>query len=465
MNEPRLSDSAGPAGSPGTAGSLHEPDDKVPTTSPAAQENSSAAGHTDPKPGRPRVVIVGAGFGGLEAARSLSKHDVDITLIDRRNFHLFQPLLYQVATAALSPGDIAWPIRSIFRRQKNVTVLLAEIIRIDLAARTVTDGTVSIPYDFLILATGATDSYFGHDEWADYAPGLKSIDDATSLRQRLLLAFEHAELTADPAEQRRRLTTVVIGGGPTGVEMAGAVAELSHRTLAAEFRRIDPTTARIVLIEAGPRLLAAFPEALSEVARRSLEAMRVEVRTGTAVTGCDDSGVTMADGERIDAATIIWAAGVTASPAAKWLGADHDRAGRVQVEPDLSVAGHPEIFVIGDTAAVRDASGRSVPGVAPAAKQMGRYVGQVIAARLSGHTAAAAFSYHDSGELATIGRKSAVVSLGRLRLTGLIGWIFWCLAHIWFLIGFRSRIVVGFNWVWNYLTFQRGVRLISDRRK
>jgi NADH dehydrogenase len=455
MNELHLS------GSPKVGDNLQDADKVQPT---AMAKEGSSSGDANPEPRRPRVVVVGAGFGGLEAARSLRNARVDITLIDRRNFHLFQPLLYQVATAALSPGDIAWPIRSIFRRQKNVTVLMAEVSLVDLVGRTVTDGTVAIPYDFLILATGAADSYFGHDEWAAHAPGLKSIDDATSLRQRLLLAFERAELTTDPLEQRRQLTTVIIGGGPTGVEMAGAVAELAHRTLAAEFRRIDPTTARIVLIEAGPRLLAAFPEKLSAVARRSLEAMRVEVQTATAVTGCDKRGVTTGNGERVDAGTIIWAAGVTASPAATWLGAAHDRAGRVQVEPDLSVTGHKEIFVIGDTAAVSDATGHPVPGVAPAAKQMGRYVGHLIATRLNGDVATAGFTYHDSGALATIGRKSAVVSFGKLRLTGFVGWVFWCLAHIWFLIGFRSRTVVAFNWIWNYMTYQRGVRLISDRR-
>jgi NADH dehydrogenase len=413
---------------------------------------------------RPRVVIVGAGFAGVEAARALQKAPVDIALIDRRNFHLFQPLLYQVATAALSPGDIAWPIRSVFRQQKNVTVLMTEISGVNLAKRAITDGTVVIPFDFLILATGAMHSYFGDDEWARFAPGLKGIDDATSLRQRLLSAFERAELTADVKEQSRQLTIVVVGGGPTGVEMAGAVAELTHRALAGEFRKIDPTTARIVLIEAGPRLLAAFPTNLSEVTRRSLEAMCVEVRTATLVTSCDQNGVTLGHGERIEAATIVWAAGVTASPAALWIGTAHDRAGRAQVSPDLSAAGHPDIFIIGDTAVVTDGTGRSVPGVAPAAKQMGRYVGKLIAARLAGRATPRPFTYHNSGDLATIGRKSAVVSLGRVRLTGFLGWLFWCLVHIWFLIGFRSRTVVAFNWVWSYLTFQRGARLISDRR-
>ena len=425
----------------------------------------SATRTPDSSPARPRVVIVGAGFGGVEAARALKHADADVTLIDRRNFHLFQPLLYQVATAALSPGDIAWPIRSVFRRQQNVTVLMADIIRVDVARKLVTDGTVSIPYDFLVLATGAMHSYFGHEEWEPFAPGLKAISDALLLRERLLLAFERAELAAKAKEQARQVTAIIVGGGATGVEMAGAVAELAHHTLSAEFRGIDPAAARIVLIEAGPRLLPAFPEGLSEVTRRSLEAMRVEVRTGAMVTACDRNGVTLADGERIDAAAIVWAAGVTASPAAVWVGAEHDRAGRAQVGADLSVAGHPEIFIVGDTAAVKNADSRPVPGIAPAAKQMGRYVGRLIAARIAGRAQDKPFVYQHSGDLATIGRKSAVVSLGRMRLTGFPGWVFWCLAHIWFLIGFRSRIVVSINWLWSYLTYQRGARLISDRER
>jgi len=414
---------------------------------------------------RPRVVIVGAGFGGLEAARALANVDVDITLIDRRNFHLFQPLLYQVATAALSPGDIAWPIRSVFRRFQNITILMASVTGIDVKTASVTDGTATIPFDFLVLATGANHSYFGHEEWARFAPGLKTIDDATSLRQRLLSAFERAELAADAKEALPSLTTVVIGGGPTGVEMAGAVAELAHRTLKSEFRWIDPARARIVLVEAGPRLLPTFPEKLSENARYSLESMRVEVRTGISVTACDENGVVLANGERMEAGTVVWAAGVTASPAADWLRVAHDRAGRVEVNADLSVPGHPNIFVIGDTAAVADRHGRPVPGIAPAAKQMGHYVGCVIAARVTGRETAKPFVYHHYGDLATIGRKSAVVSLHNLQLTGFVGWLFWCVAHIWFLIGFRSRIVVSFNWLWSYLTAQRGARLISDRQK
>ena len=413
---------------------------------------------------RPRVLIIGSGFGGVETARALRRAPVDVTLIDRRNFHLFQPLLYQVATAALSPGDIAWPIRSVFRQQPNVRVFMAEVSGVDVDARTVTDGRATLPYDYLVLATGATHSYFGHDKWAAYAPGLKSLDDAATLRERLLVAFERSELSNDPAEQRRQMTTVIVGGGPTGVEMAGAVAELTHKTFDGEFRKIDPAGARIVLVEAGPRLLAAFPERLSEVTRRSLEAMQVEVRTGTVVTACDERGVVVGDGERIEAATVAWAAGVAASPAAAWVGAPRDRAGRVQVQADLSLPGHPEIFAIGDTATINRADGRPVPGVAPAAKQMGRYVGSVIASRVADRAPPPPFRYRHTGDLATIGRKSAVVSFGALRLSGFLGWLFWSMIHVWFLIGFRSRLVVSINWLWSYVTFQRGARLIPDRR-
>jgi NADH dehydrogenase len=411
---------------------------------------------------RPRIVIVGAGFGGLEAARSLAKLAADVVIVDRRNFHLFQPLLYQVATAALSPGDIAWPVRTIVRRQRNVTVLMTEVTAVDVAAKTVTDGKIVIPFDYLILATGASHSYFGHDDWAKHAPSLKTIDDALALRERLLLAFERAELTEDDAERRRFMSTIVVGGGATGVEMAGAIAELDHRTLLGEFRRIDPNQARVVLIEAGPRLLPAFPENISAIARRSLESMRVEVRIGQSVTDCNERGVTLAGGEHIDAATIIWAAGVTASPAGAWLGAQRDRAGRVEVTADLSVQNMPDIFVIGDTASIHD-SQRQVPGVAPAAKQMGKYVAKVITARLRGGPAPAPFRYQNPGDLATVGRKSAVVSIGRLQISGFLGWLFWCVAHVWFLIGFRSRVVVTFSWLWSYFTSQRGARLIPER--
>jgi NADH dehydrogenase len=408
-------------------------------------------------------VIIGAGFGGLETARALAKSEVDITLIDRRNFHLFQPLLYQVATAALSPGDIAWPTRSIFRDFKNVHVLMADISGVDTVTRTVTDGTAVIPYDFLVVATGAAHSYFGHDQWAQFAPALKTIDDALKIRERLLLAFERAELSTDPEGRRSCMTTVIVGGGATGVEMAGAIAELAHRTLRGEFRQITPEETRLVLIEAGPRILPTFPEHMSEIARRSLRSMGVEVRTGASVTDCNAHGVALSDGDHIDAATVIWAAGVAASPAAAWLDAARDRAGRVEVTANLSVKGFPEIFVIGDTATVLSKSGRPVPGVAPAAKQMGQYVGKLLAAKIIGKEIAAPFVYRNLGDLAAVGRKSALVSLGRFELSGFLGWLFWCVAHIWFLIGFRSRVVVTFSWIWSYVTSKRSARLISDR--
>jgi NADH dehydrogenase len=410
-----------------------------------------------------RVVIIGAGFGGLEAARALARAPAEITLVDRHNHHLFQPLLYQVATAALSPGDIAWPVRTIFRRQRNVRVMMAEVTGIDTAAREVSAGPeLRIPYDALVVATGATHSYFGRDEWAPIAPGLKTIEDATDIRRRLLLAFERAELTEDAAERRRLLTFAVIGGGPTGVELAGAMAELARHAMPREFRRIDPAMARIVLIEAGPRLLASFPEELGAKAQQSLERMGVQVLTGTRVTGCGPAGVECGE-ERIAASTIVWAAGVVASPVGAWIGAERDRAGRIRSGEDLSVPGHPEIFAIGDTAAVTDGKGKAVPGNAPAAKQMGQYVGRLLAARSAGQAAPGPFRYRHHGDLATIGRRSAVVELGRIRLTGLVGWWFWGIAHVWYLIGFRSRVVVSFEWLWSYLTFQRGARLITGR--
>jgi NADH dehydrogenase len=409
---------------------------------------------------RPQVVIAGAGFGGLEASRALAKVEVDVTLIDAYNHHCFQPLLYEVATAALSPADIAWPIRAIVREQKNVRVIMARVTAIDTVERSVRTNEIDLPYDYLVLATGATHSYFGHDDWAPFAPGLKHIADATEIRRRFLLAFERAEVVEDEAERARLLTFVIIGGGATGVEMAGAIAEVAQQTLQHDFRRIDPRTSRIVLIEAGPRLLPAFPQALSNYAKRSLECMGVEVALHRQVTGCDAQGVAL-DGGRIEAATVIWAAGVVASPAAEWIGAEHDRAGRIKVNPDLSVPGRPEVFAIGDTATVAESDGRLVPGIAPAAKQMGRYVGGVIAARLNGRPAPAPFVYHHVGDLATIGRKSAVVKLGFLQLTGFPGWLFWSAIHIYFLIGMRRRFIVALNWLWRYMTFQRGARLIG----
>ena len=413
---------------------------------------------TDPA-ARPRVVIVGAGFGGLAAAKALARTPVEVIVVDRRNYHLFQPLLYQVATAALSPADIAWPIRSILSRQANTAVQMGRVTGVDLQDREVRLEDRRLAYDYLVLATGARHSYFGHDEWEDAAPGLKKIADATRIRERVLLAFERAEIAADAAERRRLLTFVVIGGGPTGVEMAGAVAELARHALMADFRAIDPGDTRVILVEAGPRLLTSFPETLSEKARLQLERLGVQVWLKAPVSACDERGV-VANGQRIEARTVVWAAGVVASPAAKWLGGAADRAGRVPVEPDLSVPGHADVFVIGDTAAVTQ-DGVPVPGVAPAAKQMGTYVGHVIEARVRGRPLPGPFRYRDHGNLATIGRAAAVADFGRFRLSGFPAWMVWAVAHVWFLIGWRNRLVVALNWLWNYVTFERGARLIA----
>jgi len=407
---------------------------------------------------RPRVVIIGAGFGGLSAAKQLARAPFDVTIVDRHNYHLFQPLLYQVATAGLSPGDIASPIRGILHRQSNANVILAMVSGVDLSCKEVIAEGRRIPYDYLIVATGAEHAYFGHD-WSTYAPGLKTIDDAIYLRRRILLAFERAENEPAPDERRRHLNFVVVGGGPTGVEMAGAIAELAKRALAADFRSIDPRCARIILIEAGPRLLAPFDPSLSEAARRSLEQLGVEVRLGVGVTDCDCSGVSLGQ-ERLQTRTIIWAAGVKASPAAEWLNAECDRAGRVKVQGDLSVPGHPNIFVIGDAAATSGPDGKPLPGVAPVAKQQGWYAANLLMARAEGKTLPA-FRYRDLGSMATIGRKRAVVQVGAFKVSGLPAWLLWSLAHIYFLIGFRNRLAVTMNWCWNYVTFQRGTRLIT----
>jgi len=413
--------------------------------------------------GHPRVVIIGAGFGGLEAAKALKRAAAEVTVIDRQNHHCFQPLLYQVATAALSPADIAWPIRHILRPQRNATVLMEDVRAIDTDKKCLRTQFGVVPYDYLVIATGAMHSYFGHDDWSEYAPGLKRIEDATRVRRSILIAFERAEVIQNQDEQRRLLTFVIVGGGATGVEMAGAIADVARQTLAADFRRIDPRSARIVLIEAGPRLLPAFPQGLSDYARDTLTRVGVDVKTDTLVTKCDARGVDVKDG-RIDAGTVIWAAGVTASPAARWLNVEADHAGRVKVRPDLSVPDHPDIFVVGDTAAISDAKGHPVPGIAPAAKQMGKYVGKLISARIAGRGPVKAFHYIHLGELATIGRRAAVVKFGRLELRGFVGWVFWSLAHIYFLIGLRNRFVVAFNWFWDYITFQRGARLITGVR-
>jgi NADH dehydrogenase len=411
-----------------------------------------------PRAPRPRVVIIGAGFGGLSAAKRLAKAPFEVTLVDRHNYHLFQPLLYQVATAGLSPGDIASPIRGILRGQRNVNVLLAKVSGIDVVGKEVLAEGRRIPYDILIVATGAEHGYFGHD-WTSYAPGLKTIDDATYLRRRILLAFERAESVTDPDERRRLLNFVVIGGGPTGVEIAGAIAELAKRALASDFRAIDPRCARIILIEAAPRLLTPLDPSLSEAARRSLEHLGVEVRLSTSVTDCDCSSVSVGD-ERVDTRTIIWAAGVKASPAAEWLAVAGDHAGRVKVNSDLSVPGHPDVFVIGDAATVAGDDGRPLAGIAPVAKQQGMYVADLLIARVAGRTLTP-FRYRDFGSMATIGRKRAVAQIGGFKLTGFAAWVLWSLAHIYFLIGFRNRLVVALNWAWSYITFQRGARLIT----
>ena len=407
----------------------------------------------------PHVVIVGGGFAGLWATRALANAPVRITLLDRGNHHLFQPLLYQVATAGLSAPDIAAPLRHILRRQRNATVLMGEAAAVDAAGKRITlaDGG-TLDYDFALLATGATHAYFGHDEWAPHAPGLKTLDDALHIRRRILSAFERAEAEDDPAVRRALLTFAIIGGGPTGVELAGTLVEIARHTLRHEFRRIEPGDARVLLLEAGPRVLATFPESLSARASRQLERLGVEVRCGRPVSAIDAQGVSLGD-ERIAARTVLWAAGVAASPLARTLGVPLDRAGRVPLQPDLAVDGAPGVFVAGDLASVQRADGRPVPGVAPAAKQMGRHVAMAIRARLAGKPSPP-FRYRDFGNLATIGRMAAVVHLGRLRLSGALAWWFWLTAHIFFLIGFRNRLSVMLSWTWAYWSYQRAARII-----
>ncbi len=409
----------------------------------------------------PQVVIVGAGFAGLTAARALRGAPVRVTVVDRHNHHLFQPLLYQVATAALNPADISAPIRHVLRNQLNAQVVLGEVAAMDLEARRVklADG-VELPYDHLIVATGATHSYFGHDDWAPLAPGLKTIEDALEIRRRVLLAFERAEREPDPVARRSLLTFVVVGGGPTGVELAGALAEIARHTLAADFRHIEPESARVVLLEAVPHVLPAYAPPLQAAARRQLERIGVEVRTGAMVTAIDSQGVT-AGGERIPSRTVLWGAGVSASPLGKSLGVKLDRTGRVVVLPDLTVPGHPEIAVVGDAAAERRADGSLVPGVAPAAIQAGRHAARNIVRALAGEPRLP-FHYRDKGLLATIGRAAAVADIRGLYFTGLPAWLLWLFVHIFFLIGFRNRVAVILQWAWSYLTFKRGARLITD---
>jgi NADH dehydrogenase len=406
-----------------------------------------------------RVVIVGAGFGGLSCALGLARTNHAVTVIDRHNYHLFQPLLYQVATAGLSPADIAYPIRAALRDARNVSVVLAKATGVDTRRREVIADGRRFAYDKLVIATGARHDYFGRDEWEAVAHGLKTIDDATALRRRILLAFEKAETEDDAGERRRLLNFVVVGGGPTGVEMAGAICELARKALAADFRRIDPRETRVVLIEAGSRLLPSFDETLSTRAARDLGELGVEVRLGTPVTACEDDGVAIGS-DWIETRTIVWAAGVRASAASRWLDVTADRAGRVVVGGDLSVPGHPDVFVIGDTASARGADGRPLPGVAPVAKQQGEYVARLLKARGEGRDLGP-FAYRDHGSTATIGRKRAVLQVGRWRIAGFPAWALWSLVHVYYLIGFRSRVAVATNWMWSYLTFQRGTRLIT----
>jgi NADH dehydrogenase len=408
-----------------------------------------------------RVVIVGAGFGGLETTYRLAGAPVEITLIDRRNHHLFQPLLYQVATASLATSEIAWPIRYLLRDRPEVTTLFANVNGVDAAGkRVLLDDGEAIPYDTLVLATGARHAYFGHDEWEPFAPGLKTLEDATTLRRRILVAFERAERETDPERRAALLTFVIIGAGPTGVELAGTIADLARDTLPRDFRHIDTRKARVVLIEAGPRVLAGFPDDLSSYALHSLQSLGVEVMFGEPVTDCSADGVVYG-GKKLEARTIIWAAGVRASRAAEWLGAPADRAYRLKVEPDLTVPGHPDIFAVGDTTTVTDTDGNPVPGIAPAAKQEGRYVAETIKARLNGKTLPP-FRYKHAGSLAQIGKRLAVIDFGWIKLRGAIAWWIWGIAHIYFLIGLRNRLSVAMSWLWIHARDQRAARLITQ---
>jgi len=410
----------------------------------------------------PHIIIIGGGFAGLDAARALARAPVRVTLVDRQNHHVFQPLLYQVATAGLSPGDIASPIRWILRKQANLRVLLATVERVDPAARRLhLDGGDTLDYHALIVATGVTHSYFGHDDWPAHAPGLKTLDDALEIRRRVLLAFERAEREPDRARQRALLTFAIVGGGPTGVELAGALAEIARQALRSEFDAVDPATARILLIEAGPSILPTFPESLRASARRSLARLGVQVMEGRPVTAIGNEGVRVGE-ERIEAGTVLWAAGVQASPLGRCFGTEVDRAGRVAVNPDLSAPGHPEVFVAGDLALFTHQTGKPLPGVAQAAKQLGRHAARNAARRLRGEPTRP-FRYLDPGNLATIGRNSAIADFGFLRLSGYLGWLFWLFLHIFFLIGFRNRLSVMLQWAVSYLTYQRSVRLITGR--
>ena len=408
-----------------------------------------------------RIVVIGGGFGGIAAAQALARADVEVLLIDRRNHHLFQPLLYQVATASLSPSEIAWPIRHILRRQRNTRVIMATVTGIDVANRQVLieDGAPE-RYDSLIIATGAQHAYFGNDQWEEFAPGLKTLEDATAIRRKLLLAFEAAEREFDPRKRRALLTFAIIGAGPTGVEMAGAISELGRASLAGQFQTIAPEDLRVVLIEGADRVLLNFKPELSAYALKSLEDLGVEVELGQMVKAIDEDGVTFGE-KRLATKTVIWAAGVAASPAAKWLGVEADRSGRVKVEPDLSVPGHPEIFVVGDTASIARPDGKPVPGVAPAAKQAGAHAARAVVKRAAGDKAQHPFIYRHDGDLATIGKQAAVIDFGWLTLKGWFAWWVWGIAHIYFLVDVKNRIFVAMSWLWIYLTGQRSARLIT----
>ena len=417
--------------------------------------------HMQNKTSTPRIVIIGAGFGGLAAALKLAREPVEIVIIDRQNYHLFQPLLYQVATAALSPADIAAPIRSIVRKFDNIRVVLDTVTAVQRDSRHVeTLGSRQIEYDYLIIATGATHNYFGHDEWQPFAPGLKRIEDATDLRRRILLAFERAEIEDDAERRTALMTFVIVGAGPTGVEMAGAVAELTRHTLARDFRRIRTEDTRILLVDNGERILRSFPEPLSEKAHRSLESMGVELMLNANVDDIGPDCIRIGP-DRIPTRTVVWSAGVKASPVGQWLTVETDRAGRVAVDASLLLPGDEAIYVIGDACTHQNPDGQATPGLAPAAKQQGQYVARDLKARLRNKTRPAAFQYRDRGQLATIGRHSAICDFGRWRLSGYLGWWLWGIAHIYFLISFRNRLLVAANWLWSYLTFGRGIRLIT----
>ncbi|WP_230530019.1 NAD(P)/FAD-dependent oxidoreductase [Microvirga roseola] len=409
----------------------------------------------------PHVVVVGAGFGGLAAAQELGSAPVRVTVVDGRNYHLFQPLLYQVATAALSPGEVAEPIRKILRRHRNITVLLGHVEDVDTDRREVRVNGKPLAFDYLVLATGAAHSYFGHPEWEEIAPGLKTLEDARRIRAQVLLAFEQAEMEDDPQERERLMTMAVIGGGPTGVEMAGALAELARLALARDFRNIDPTKARILLLEAGPRILSPFPKELSAYAERALQKLGVTVKAGEPVEDISHLGVTVG-GRLIPAATIIWGAGVAASPVGRWLKVETDKAGRVPVAPDLSVPGLKNVFVLGDAALARDEKDKPLPGLAQVAHQQGRYLGKALLARIAEGKPMPPFRYRSRGNLAVIGRNSAVIEFDSIELKGFLAWMLWGIIHVYLLVGFQNRLLVTLRWLWAYLTFQRGARIISE---